>query len=262
VVEELDWNVGRLLDTLKGEGLDESTYVIFTSDNGPWYLNRHLDAPNDPNTRGPKGGLKYPLTQRDERGSHGGSAGPLRGAKTSGWEGGFRVPCIVRVPGRVPAGVVCNELATTLDLLPTLANLAGTRAPIDRVIDGHDITPLLQGVRRAVSPTKAFYFYQRQRLLAVREGKWKLHLPRPEDPLWGIYLKPADSIELKQPLLFDLATDAGERNDVAAKHADVVRRLLGLAEKARKDLGDHDRIGEGARYFDPEPRRPDIAAAK
>ena len=128
VVEELDWHIGRLLDTLKAEGLDESTYVIFTSDNGPWFLDRHLVAPNDPRTKNAKGGLAYPFTQRDQRGAHGGSPGPFRGAKTSTWEGGFRVPCIVRAPGRVPAGVVCNELASTLDFLPTFARLAGTAA--------------------------------------------------------------------------------------------------------------------------------------
>lgn len=262
VVEELDWHVGRLLDVLKEEGLDERTYVIFTSDNGPWFLDRHLVAPNDPNTRGPKGGLKYPFTQRDERGAHGGSAGPLRGAKTSGWEGGFRVPCIVRAPGRVPAGAVCAELVTTLDLLPTFARLAGVRAPADRVIDGKDVTALWRGERGAKSPTTEFYFYQRQRLVAVREGKWKLHLPRPEDELWAIYLKPEDNGPVERPLLFDLAADVGETKDVAARHPEVVKRLLGVAEKARRELGDWDRAGEGARYFDPEPRRADIAEAK
>lgn len=261
-VEELDWEVGRLLDTLKAEGLDESTYLVFTSDNGPWFIDRHLAAPNDPNTRGPKGALKYPFTQRDERGAHGGSAGPLRGFKTSAWEGGFRVPCIVRAPGRVPAGMVCQELATTLDLLPTFAKLAGAKAPTDRVIDGHDITALLHGQRAVKSPTQTFYYYQRHRLRAVREGSWKLHLPGPEDELWAIYLKPEESAAITEPLLFNLADDIGERNNVAAKHPDVVKRLLAVAEKARDDLGDVNRIGRGARYFDPEPKRPDIAPAK
>ena len=127
VVEELDWHVGRLLDTLKSEGLDGSTYVIFTSDNGPWYLNRPIDAPDDPRTRNAKGEIAYPFNQRDERGPHGGSAGPLRGGKTSAWEGGVRVPCIVRAPGRVTPGAVCNEFATTLDVLPTFAHRATER---------------------------------------------------------------------------------------------------------------------------------------
>jgi arylsulfatase A-like enzyme len=262
VVEELDWHVGRLLDTLETEALDHSTYVIFTSDNGPWFLDRHLLAPEDRRTRNPQGALAYPFTQRDERGAHGGSAGPLRGAKTSVWEGGFRVPCIVRAPGRVPAGTVCNELATTLDFFPTFAQLAGGRTPTDRVIDGHDITPLLRGAPGAKTPTTEFYYYQRHALEAVRAGRWKLHLPRPEDELWAIYLAPADSAEVKQPMLFNLEADVAERRDVAAAHPDVVARLLALAEKARVDLGDHDRVGEGVRYFDPQPKRPDIAAAR
>ena len=262
VVEELDWHVGRLLDALKAEGLDDSTYVIFTSDNGPWFLDRHLVAPDDPKTRGPQGALKYPFTQRDERGAHGGSAGPLRGYKTSAWEGGFRVPCIVRAPGRVPAGRVCNELATTLDLLPTFVRLAGIKMERDRVIDGHDIAALWHGEAGAKSPTKEFYFYQRHRLRAVRAGEWKLHLPGPEDELWSIYLKPAESAAIERPLLFNLASDVGETTDVSSRHPDVVKHLLAVAERARDDLGDVDRIGKGARYFDPEPRRPDIASLK
>lgn len=258
VVEELDWNVGRLLDALAAEGIDDSTYVIFTSDNGPWYLDRHLRAPDDARLRLPNGNLRYPFNQRDGRGSHGGSAGPLRGAKTSVWEGGFRVPCIVRAPGRVPAGVTSSEWVTTLEFLPTLARLAGARIPSDRIIDGLDVADVWQGVPGAKSPRECFYYYQRKRLEAVREGRWKLHLPRPEDELWAIYLKPEDCGPVVEPLLFDLETDIGESRDVAARHPEIVARLLELAEKGRKDLGDDDRMGEGARFFDPQPRRPDL----
>ena len=120
----------------------------------------------------------------------------------------------------------------------------------------------LPAVAGAKSPTKTFYYYQLNRLTAVREGGWKLHLPRPEDELWAIYLPPAESAAIPQPLLFNLATDIGEKENVAAQHPDVVKRLLALAEKARADLGDHDRIGAGARTFDPEPKRPDITTAK
>jgi arylsulfatase A-like enzyme len=172
------------------------------------------------------------------------------------------VPCIARAPGRIQPGKVCTDLATTLDFLPTLATLAGAKVPSDRVIDGHDITPLLHGTPGATSPTKEFYYYQRHRLQAVRAGQWKLHVPRPEDHMWAIYLTPADSAEIKAPLLFDLQNDIGERNNVAARHPEIVTRLLALAEKARADLGDHNRIGHGARYFDPEPKRSDIAAAR
>ena len=261
-VEELDSHVGRLWEALRAEGLDESTYIIFTSDNGPWYLDRHLAAPDDARTRGPQGQLKYPFNQRDERGAHFGAAGPLRGAKASSWEGGFRVPCIVRAPGRVSAGTTCHEIASTLDLLPTLAKLAGATAPADRIIDGRDIGPLLHGTAGATSPTEAFYYYCHTRLEAVRAGRWKLHPPRPENKAWSVFGAPTETAALAEPLLFDLEADIGERTNVAAQHPPVVARLSALAEKARADIGDFDRIGAGARFFDPDPRRPDIPAAK
>ena len=261
-VEELDAHFGRLWEALRAEGLDRSTYIIFTSDNGPWYLDRHLAAPDDARTRGPQGQLKYPFNQRDERGAHYGSAAPLRGAKASSWEGGFRVPCIVRAPGRVAAGATSNELVTTLDLLPTLAQLAGATPPADRIIDGRDIRPLLHGMAGATSPTEAFYYYAHTRLEAVRSGRWKLHLSRPENKPWSVFGAPAETAALAEPLLFDLAADIGERNNIAAQNPQVVTRLLALAEKARADIGDFDRVGAGARFFDPDPRRPDIPAAK
>ena len=261
-VEELDAHFGRLWETLRAEGLDESTYIIFTSDNGPWYLDRHLAAPNDARTRGPQGQLKYPFNQRDERGAHYGSAAPLRGAKASSWEGGFRVPFIVRAPGRVAAGATSSELVTTLDLLPTLAKLAGTAAPADRIIDGHDISPLLHGMASATSPTEAFYYYAHTRLEAVRSGRWKLHLSRPEDERWSVFGAPSETAALAEPLLFDLDSDIGERTNVAAQHPQVIARLSALAEKARADIGDFDRVGAGARFFDPDTRRPDILKAK
>jgi arylsulfatase A-like enzyme len=260
-VEELDVHVGRLWEALRAEGLDRSTYIIFTSDNGPWYLDRPLSAPDDARTRGPQGQLKYPFNQRDERGAHFGSAGPLRGAKASSWEGGFRVPCIVRAPGRVPAGTTRHDIASTLDLLPTIAKLAGAPAPADRIIDGRDIGPLLHGSAGASSPTEAFYYYCHTRLEAVRVGRWKLHLPRPVDERWAVFGAPAETAALAQPLLFDLAADIGERNNVAAQNPQIVARLSALAEKARVDIGDFDRVGAGARFFDPEPRRPDIPKA-
>ncbi len=238
VIEELDWSTGRILDTIKELGLDEDTYVICTSDNGPWELRK----------------------------AHGGSAKPLRGAKTSTWEGGLRVPCIVRAPGQVPAGTTCDEIATTMDLLPTLAKLAGGKVPDDRVIDGHDITALLHGVKGATSPTKAFYYYQHTHLQAVRSGRWKLHLPRaaqpPWAPRWGGHIKKEDVIAIPKPMLFDLQADIGESRDVADKNPDVVRRLLALAEQASNDIGDYDRIGKGARFHGPAPKRPDIGKWK
>jgi arylsulfatase A-like enzyme len=235
VIEEIDRNVGRILDTVKELGLDDRTYVIFTSDNGPWHI----------------------------KGRAGGSALPLRGAKTSVWEGGFRVPCIMRAPGRIPAGSVCDEVASTMDLLPTVARLAGGQIPDDRVIDGHDIMPLMHGDENATSPTEAFFYYAHTHLQAVRAGKWKLHLARPAEPPWGPkwarHIDRKDVFAITSPMLFDLSEDIGERRDVAGLHPQVVARLLEIAERARDDIGDYDRVGRNARFFDPEPRRPDIA---
>jgi len=243
VIEEIDWSVGRILDTLKEEGLDDNTYVIYTSDNGPWYLGR---SPHHKRRIGP------------DAEAHGGSALPLRGAKTSTWEGGLRVPCVMRAPGKIPAGTVCGEIASTMDMLPTLAALAGAEVPNDRVIDGHDIRDLIRGIEGAKSPTKAFYYYQRTHLQAVRAGKWKLHVPRPADRKWAVYSKAEDAIAIETPLLYDLEADIGETTNVANKHPEIVRKLMGLIEQGRKDIGDYNRIGEGARFFDAAPKRPDI----
>ena len=235
VIEEIDWNVGRILDTVKSLSLDEKTYVLFFSDNGPWVIKK----------------------------ANGGSAGVLRGAKTSTWEGGLRVPCIMRAPGRIPAGKVCGEIASTLDMMPTLAALAGSKPPGDRVIDGHDISALMHGRPGAKSPTKAFYYYAHTHLQAVRSGKWKLHLPRaaqpPWTPRWARHIKAEDVIDIPKPMLFDLDADIGERKDLADKNPEVVARLLKLAKWAREDIGDYNVAGRNARFYDPQPKRPDMA---
>ena len=244
VIEEIDWNVGRIFETLKEEGLDESTYVFYMSDNGPWYLGHS------------EGHIKRIGPDAE---AHGGSALPLRGAKTSTWEGGLRVPCIMWAPGKIPAGAVCTEIASTLDMLPTIAKLAGGNAPTDRVIDGHDIRDLIHGVEGAKSPTDAYYYYQRTQLQAVRSGPWKLHVARTRDTFWARYSKPEDVFDITSPLLFNLETDIDESRDVSSRYPGVVDRLLHLAEGARNDIGDIDRIGANARFFDDEPKRPDIA---
>ena len=235
VVEEIDFNVGRILDTVRELGLDGRTYIIFMSDNGPWAIKKE----------------------------HGGSALPLRGTKTSTWEGGLRVPCIMRAPGRIPAGIVCDEIASTMDMLPTLAKLAGGKTPTDRVIDGHDISALMHGERGAASPAEAFFYYQHTHLQAVRSGKWKLHLPRPANPPWtpnwARHIDAEDVFDIEEPMLFDLDSDIGESHDVAVEHQEVVGRLLEFAERARSDIGDYNRVGRNARFFDPQPRRPDAA---
>ena len=200
-VEEVDWSTGKILDTLVSLGIAGNTLVLFTSDNGAasrW----------------------------------GGSNAPLAGWKGSTMEGGMRVPCIAWWPGHVAPGRSCDQMAITMDLLPTFARLAGTEPPADRTIDGKDIWPLLSGRPGARTPHQAFYYYHREQLQAVRSGRWKLHLPRTRKGKNGA--KPTQ-IGVK---LVDLTTDIKEEKDLAAGHPDVVQRLLELANRARADLGD------------------------
>ena len=233
VVEEIDFNVGRVLDLVKELDLDKKTYVIFTSDNGPWHIKKE----------------------------QGGSALPLRGAKTSTWEGGVRVPFIIRAPGKVPARKVSNNIATTMDLLPTFANLAGAQAPTDRILDGIDITPLIHGEKETIAD-RTFFYYQHVHLQAVRKGKWKLHLERDAEPAWAPkdwakHSLKKDVVDIHQPLLINLEKDIGETTNLAAANPEVVKELLKLAESASNDIGDYDRAGKGARSFDAEPFRRD-----
>lgn len=243
VVEEIDFNLGRLLDTLHAEGLSDNTYVLFTSDNGPWLIKN----------RGKKDGH---LPE-----DHGGAAGPLRSGKVSTWEGGVRVPTIFWGPGRVPAGKACDQLASTLDVLPTFAALAGGKVPEDRVIDGEDIRHLLAGRFDEADPEKSYCYYLLTHLQAVRQGRWKLHLPRPHPAPWlrpfspNPHIAPIDDFGIAKPMLFDLEEDVGETTDVAADHPAVVARLLQIAAAARRDIGDYNRIGTGQRFFDEGPRR-------
>jgi len=236
VIQELDDSAGQVLDTLTELGLDENTLMIFTSDNGPW-IEEHLAGEN-------------PIDD------YYGSAAPLRGSKMMTWEGGLRTPCIVRWPGKVPAGKVCREMVTSMDLLPTFAKLAGAKLPEDRVIDGKDVWPVLSGQPEAVNPRKTFFYYCYNHLQAVRHENWKLVLPRPAEPKWCSWSgRMVDAVERVE--LYDLKRDVGEQNDVAAEHPEVVAELMKLIEAAREDLGDYDRAGQGARFFDDGPRRPD-----
>lgn len=249
VIEEIDFNVGRILDAIKQMGQAQNTYVIFTSDNGPWLIKNRNHA---------DGHLP---------GDHGGSASPWRSGKVSTFEGGVRVPCIVWAPGRVPAGKTCRSIATTMDLLPTLAALAGAKTPDDRVIDGEDIRHLFRGEFDKASKDKAFYYYLRVHLQAVRQGRWKLHLPRKKEPVGAApfsrnrHIAPADRIGFASPFLVDLENDPGETTNVADAHPAIVKRLWKLAESMRADLGDFDRVGKNMRFFDltgPRPTRPPV----
>jgi len=226
VIREIDWSVGRILATLERLGLDEHTLVAFTSDNGPWLI----------------------------FGNHAGSAGPLREGKGTTFEGGQRVPGIVRWPGHVPAGQVSDELVTAMDFLPTLARLADAELPADRVIDGHDIWPLLAGAPGARSPYQRFFYYRAGQLQAVRSGRWKLHVPHAYRTTVGGVIgrdgTPGSYAQAEIGLsLFDLEADIGETTDVAAQHPEVVERLLWFIEEGRHDIGDRitGSVGTGAR---------------
>jgi arylsulfatase A-like enzyme len=214
VIQEIDWSVGQILAALKEHGLDERTLVIFSSDNGPW--------------------LSY--------GNHAGSAGPLREGKGTTWEGGHRVPCIARWPGKIAPDSECGDLTTTMDILPTLAELAGGKPPQDRIIDGQDIWPLLSGQPVKKSPTSEFYYYWDFGLDAVRAGPWKLVLPHKFRSLTGPAGKdgqPGGYSEATTELaLYNLDSDIGETKNVATDHPQIVEQLQNLAEKAREDLGD------------------------
>lgn len=244
VIEEIDFNVGRMLDAITDMGLAENTYVLFTSDNGPWLIKNKNHA---------DGHLKE---------DHGGSAGPLRSGKVSTFEGGVRVPTILWGPGRVPAGTTCDSIASTMDVMPTFAALAGAKVPTDRVIDGEDIRHLIHGHFDQADQDKAYFYYLRVHLQAVRQGNWKLHLPREKEPVGAApfsrntHIAPADRIGFKEPFLVDLKSDLGETTNVAAQNPQVVEGLLALAESMRQDLGDFDRVGANMRFFDPLESRP------
>jgi hypothetical protein len=206
-VEEVDWSVGRVLDTLRELKLAENTLVIFSSDNGPW------------------------LT----KGTDGGTAGPLRGGKGSTWEGGVREPTIAWWPGKVAAGSVCDAVAGNIDFLPTFVKLAGGTVPADNKIDGRDIAPLLLGQTKE-SPHEAHYFYSGYKLQAVRVGPWKLAIAAQNESMGN--KGAAAPASLDHPRLYHLDQEIGEQTDVAAANPEVVNRLRTLAVKMAAELGD------------------------
>ncbi len=194
VVEELDWSVGRILETLKKLNIDKNTVVFFTSDNGPWLTC---------NIRG-------------------GSAGLLRGGKGSTWEGGMRVPTVAWWPGTIKPATINTDITSTVDIFPTCLDLAGAAMPTDRIYDGFSLKETL------VSGTKAerelLFYYRGTKIYAVRKGPWKLHFitqagyrdkPHKQDP----------------PMLFHLDHDPSEKYNIAAKHPDVVEEIIADVEK-------------------------------
>ena len=182
-IEEIDWSVGEIMKSLRDNNLDKNTLVIYTSDNGPWKL----------------------------KGGRGGSAHPLRGFKFQTYEGGMRVPCIMHWKGKVPAGSSCDEIAATIDLLPTIAGLSGAEMPNDRTIDGKDIWPLIAGKKGAQTPHKIYFFYKGNKLESARQGKWKLRR----------------SGKNSQPVeLYDLASDISESKNLAKENEILVNEMI------------------------------------
>jgi len=189
-IEQVDHSVGQVFAALKKAGVDKNTLVIYTSDNGPWLSKKH----------------------------HGGSALPLRDGKFTTYEGGMREPCIMRWPGKIPAGKVCAEVCGTIDVLPTFAELARASLPSNRIIDGRNIWPLMAGKSGAKSPHEAYFYYRGTNLEAVRSGKWKLRRNK------------------KKVELFDLDSDVSEKNNLAEEHPAIVERLTAKMKEFDTDL--------------------------
>ncbi len=213
VMQELDWGIGEMMKALKEAGIADNTLVIFTSDNGPT-KNRY--------------------------------AQPFRGTKYVTFEGGHRVPFIWHWPARITDGFVSDVSVNAMDLFPTLAQILGSELPSGRVYDGESLLPLLAGKPLERNPEAPFYYYNCENLQAVRQGDWKLHLPREQRqlPFWD---KNKTFADVESPVLYNLRTDRAESTNVAAANPMVVGRLLELAVSARKELGEFMQRGDGQR---------------
>jgi arylsulfatase len=222
VMMELDWSIGQIRETLKKLKLEENTLVIVTSDNGPW--------------------LNY--------GNHAGSAGGLREGKGTSFEGGQRVPCLMTWKGKIPAGLVANNLCAALDILPTIVEATAAKMP-NRRIDGVSVLEVLKG-NTAVNPRISFlYYYRKNNLEAVRDENWKLVFPHPGRTYEGFAAgkdgMPGGANEnyAFEGGLYDLRRDPGERYNVMNDNPEVVKRLTQIADEARQDIGDDLTKSEG-----------------
>ena len=210
VVMEIDWSVGEIMKTLKENGLEKNTLVVFTSDNGPW--------------------LNF--------GNHAGSAGGLREGKGTSWEGGQKVPCVMSWPGTIPAGTICNKLASTIDLLPTITSITDGKLP-NHKIDGINIFSLMQGDSKADPRTTFNYYYRNNNLEAIRKDQWKLVFPHEgrsyvnQQPGKDGFPGPAPENVKTEMALFDLRRDPGERYDVQQYNPEVVKELMALARTSK-----------------------------
>lgn len=216
MIEEIDAYVGRILDVLKEEGKEDNTLVIFTSDNGPW---RNM-PPRMYNTQ--------PVEKWD-----GGTTGPLRGAKATSYEGGQRVPCIIRWPGKIPAGQVSSAITTTMDLHATILELTGTPVP-EKKLDGKDIWRLL--TNDAPSPHPYFHYFNHKRLEGVRDAEWKLRIGVPADGWTSPELQRGKELTIELEL-FNLKRDPYEQFNVAADHPEIVERLQTEMKRMAEDIG-------------------------
>ncbi len=205
-IEHIDTEVGRLLDTLDNLKLTENTYVLYTTDNGPWLQFKH----------------------------HGGSAGPLREGKGTTFEGGQRVPCLIRGPG-VPAGTVCDELTGTIDVLPTIAAITKTPLPQNRKIDGLDVSGLWMGTAETSPRTEFVHYTSQGNLEGLRQNNWKLLVKKPRRPR-NQKQKAAATPKAPQVMLFDLDKDIGEQTNLAAAHPETVKKLQARMEELDEEI--------------------------
>jgi hypothetical protein len=213
VIMEIDWSVGEIIKTLKKNNIDDNTLVIFTSDNGPW--------------------LNY--------GKHAGSAKPLREGKGTMWEGGVRVPCIMRWPGNIKEKSVTGKLTTTMDLLPTIVEISGADLP-EKKIDGVNILPVMLG-DKDYTPREELWYYYDYDLIAVRKNDWKLFFPSVQRSYEGMepgengFPGPTWQREIDYEL-YNLSEDIGETNNVIDEYPDIVETLKSIGDRARYELGD------------------------
>jgi len=211
VIMEIDWSVGEVIKALKKNGVYDNTLVVFTSDNGPWLL----------------------------YGEHAGSASPLREGKMTCFEGGLRVPCVMSWPAKMPAGKVCNELVTVMDILPTMAKLIGADLP-DNKIDGKDVSRIIKGKRNAKSPTEIFLYINGQTLEAARQGEWKLNYPHSYISVANPGKEGKRGKGARKSIndfeLYNLSDDMGETTDVSEKYPEIVSQIKEKADQEMKQL--------------------------
>jgi len=203
VIEEIDWSVGRVLDTLRELKLDSNTLVMFASDNGPW--------------------LSFQ--------THGGSAGPLRAGKGTTFEGGQRVPTIFWWPGSIQPGEV-TDLGSTLDMMATFARLTGSALPTNRKLDSYDLSPALLGKGR--SPRQEMFYWTSAELHAVRSGPWKLHVKMRDPVNYDRFAVP------DKPELYHIERDISEAYNVADQNPEIVERLLAMMKAHQADIEPHE----------------------